>query len=446
MGLLRGTSAGDALSVERLHRGIRKRYGYYRPGTALGDGRAVCGIKKALRAVDAVRVLHIARYFLPHQGGEERYAHVLGRELVRLGHEMWVLTSSLPGCPKEEVMDGIRVLRSLTVVTLLRNPISPGMLLPRSFIRDFDLIHAQNEHSFSALAAVFLKRFYSLPLVTTCSGRLVFGKPLADCLERVYGRSMGRWVLNSSDAVIVLSRSERERLRRQGISPGKLKVIPTGVDPKKWEPYADKNPADWRKKHCLENKRVILYAGAITERKGVRYLIEALPLVLSTYPDSVCVLVGDGDFRVEAERLVREVGLQPYVRFTGRVSDEEMCLAYRGCDVYVLPSLSEGTPATLIEALMFAKPVVATDIDGIRDYFSEVVSTVPARNSESLAAAIKNVWAYPELARTRAQKGKELVGESFTLQHHVKKVVELYESVLLDYRRKQVCRRTEATT
>lgn len=376
-----------------------------------------------------MRILHLVHYFLPHQGGEERYAYYLSQALMRAGHEVWVLTSSLPGSPSTEVMDGIRVIRHKCMATILRNPITPGLLLPRKYLKGFNLIHAQNEHSFVANAAMLLKHYLNLPLIMTCSGRLIFGNPLADAIERLYSLTIGKATLNSADKVIVLSASEKRRLQGLGVKDNKIAVIPTGVDLGKWDSYLGVDTTSFLAKHHLDNQRVILYTGGITERKGLKYLIQALPKVLGKYPDTVCLFVGDGDYRAEAERLVSELGLDPYVRFTGRVPDDEMALAYKSCSVYVLPSLSEGTPATLLEASLFSKPVVASDIDGVRDYFSETALLVPAKDSDKLASAIIRVLDDPELGSRMGEEGRRLVESNFTWQQHVEGVLKLYEEV-----------------
>jgi len=376
-----------------------------------------------------MRILHIAHYFLPHQGGEERYAYYLGQELIKAGHEVWVLTSSLPGCPSGETMDGIKVIRHRAVATILRNPITPGILLMPRHLPGFDLIHAQNEHSFVANAAVFLKRRLHLPLVITCSGRLVFGNPFADFVERLYSATLGKLTLNSADRVIALSLSEGRRLEKLGVKRKKVAVIPTGIDLHKWDRLSRADTSSFLNKYSLNNRRVILFTGGITERKGIIYLIQALPKIVARHPDAVCLFVGDGDYRGEAERLAEKLGQHDYVRFTGRVSDEDMALAYKSCNIYVLPSLAEGLPATILEAFAFSKLVVATDIDGTRDYFQDTALLVPPRNSEALASAIMKVLAEPETGLKMGEKGRHLVESNFTWQQHVADVLKLYEEV-----------------
>lgn len=376
-----------------------------------------------------MRILHVSHYFLPHQGGEERYVYYLGQELVRAGHEVWVLTSSLPGCLSMEIMDGIKVIRHQRIATILRNPITPGMLLPRNYLRRFDLIHAQGEYSFTTNAAVFLKRYYHLPLVMTCYGRAVFGNFFADAVERLYSATIGKIILKNANRIIALSLSTKQRLQASGINGNKIAVIPTSIDLAKWAPQPNQDISGFLSKYHLDRHKIILFTGALAERKGVKYLIRALPEIIENNSDVVCLFVGDGDYRKNAERLVSELKLTPYVRFTGRVTDEELALAYKSCQVYVLPSLFEQAPATILEAFAFSKPVIATDIDGVKDYFKDVALLIPPQSSDELASAIIKVLDNPELAGERGRRGRNLIESNFTWQHHVEEVLKLYQEV-----------------
>lgn len=376
-----------------------------------------------------MKILHIVHYFLPHQGGEERYAYHLGQELIKRGHEVWIATSNLPECPAREMMSGIRVIRHRAIATLFRNPITLGMLLPRKYLRGFDLIHTQGEYSFATNAAVFLKLYLHIPLVMTCYGHVTFGNPFVDMVERLYSATIGKMTVNSADKVIVLSSSTKQDLQALGVNQNKIAVIPTGIDLQKWVPYLKADTSSFLSKYQLGGGRIILFIGAITERKGIKYLVEALPRIIKNHPDVVCLFVGDGDYRKKAERLVSKLNLERQARFAGYVPDEELALAYKSCHIYVLPSLSEGLPATILEAFVFSKPVVTTNIDSIRGYFKGTALLVPPRDSDELASAIAKVLAEPELGRKMSEKGKRLLESGFTWQQHVESLLAVYEEV-----------------
>jgi len=380
-----------------------------------------------------VRILQIAPYFPPYLGGQERYVHHLSRELVRLGHEVLVVTSNVPRSSSTELIDGIRVIRHKCIARPLRNPITPGIIVPKKHLRDFDLIHAHNEHSFTANAAVFLKYCLKLPLVISCHGHggSMFENTLADSFEHLYTATIGKATLKLADIVTVLSPSEQRFLCSLGVNKAKIRIIPLGVDLVTWAPYLNEINSSFLEKYRLKNKRVLLVVTQIIKRKGIDYLIKALPQIVESYPNIVCLIVGDGDYKAKAEQLVAELNLANHVRFTGFLQGPELAAAYKCAEIFVLPSLCEGQPICILEALLFSKPVVATDVGGVGDNFKDVSFLVSPQNSDELATTINRVLKDPEIGWELGGKGKALVESKFTWQRVAKDIVSVYEELNL---------------
>jgi glycosyltransferase involved in cell wall biosynthesis len=112
-----------------------------------------------------------------------------------------------------------------------------------------------------------------------------------------------------------------------------------------------------------------LVATQLIKRKGIHYLIRAIPEITAKHSDIVCVVAGSGDYINELLALVDELDLRTYVHFVGTLNGQELASAYRSAEVFVLPSLGEGQPTCILEAWAFSKPVVATNIEGIVDYY-----------------------------------------------------------------------------
>lgn len=378
-----------------------------------------------------MRVLQIAPHFTPYVGGLERYVYYLSRELVRAGHDVLVLTSNVPKSQKTEIIDGIKVIRHKCVAEPLRNPITPALAVPRKYFRDFDIIHVHADYSFAAIASVFLKTWFGLPLVIGCHGHghSLFGNYMADLIERFYTAIIGKAVLNRADKVIVATPSEEKFLCKLGVDEQKITIIPVGVYLETWAPYLDDDISSFDKKYHLNNKRVILVATQIIRRKGIEYLIKAMPKLIENYPTATCLIVGDGDYKKKLEQVVSDLELTSYVQFTGLLTGRDLALAYKSAEVFVLPSLLEGQPTCVMEAFIFSKPVIATDIDGVRDYFKEVAILVPPRSSVDLASAINQVFAEKETARKLGEQGKALVESKFTWQRIVEDIITVYNDV-----------------
>jgi len=127
----------------------------------------------------------------------------------------------------------------------------------------------------------------------------------------------------------VLSSYIRERLLYfigSEILRRKIVIIPLGIDTIKYKPDNDKLLL--RKKYNVKSKNVILFIGRIVEKKGVEYLIKAMPDILLKYPDTELIICGDGPLRMEIENLTNIMGFDKKIRFVGYVSDENIKIEY----------------------------------------------------------------------------------------------------------------------
>ncbi len=183
--------------------------------------------------------------------------------------------------------------------------------------------------------------------------------------------------------------------------------------------------------------KVILTVGRVVERKGIAYLIRALPEILASQ-DAKIVIVGKGDPKVEADlrAAAHEVGLEDRVLFAGKVPEEELIRWYRSCDVFCLPAIvdsqgeTEGLGVVLLEALNYARPVVASNVGGIPDIIKDGRTGLlcPQRDSGALAKTILRLLADPALGETLGRQGHEFVRKEFSWEN----IVSLWERFYAD--------------
>lgn len=382
--------------------------------------------------MESLRILQFVPYFPPYPGGQERIILNLCKYLVSFGHSVSVVTSNYPKTATREIVDGIAVLRRDVFFRPLRNPIAPGFLLAPAHFSDYDVVHIHNEHSFpSSLAAVHRARV-RFPLVLTNHGQLVFDNALDDRFERLYMTTIGRFVLGMSDAIVANSLSDLDFLA--AILPevrAKSETIPSAID----IPYLERiySTQVVEGSPFVEADLRILYVGQLIRRKGLEWLIRALAILRKSFKSRMmCILVGEGNDRGRLESLVSELGLGDSVRFTGRLSDKELFLHYRTANVFVLPSLSEGCPVSILEAMFFGVPVVATDIPGTRDNFHEYATLVPPRNDAELATAIEHICSDSVTASDRSRKCRSLVTERNSFQRFARDYERLYFRLMQD--------------
>lgn len=361
-----------------------------------------------------MRILQIAPYFPPYNGGQEKYAYNLGRQLVMRGHEVHVVTSNFPKSNIRDVLSGMTVERHNCLARPLRNPIAPGILSIERKVKEYDVIQTHNEHSFAALAAIYFRKKMNISLVSTCHGQLRFGNPFFDTIERMYNRSIGRKIFKLSDCIVALSNADLEYISSLGIDAGKIEVIPNAIDPSELEKLSGEcsDLDSIRDKYNLGEKRIVLFVGPVIKRKGVEYLIRAVSSVLKSMKEDIAfVLVGGGDYINEAKQLITAMKLENNVILTDLISMQELVRFYKSSALFTLPSLSEGVPTSILESFYFGLPVISTSIPGIRDHFKDYALLVPKKDSIKLADAIIHILNNEDLARDLSMKGKKLIKE-----------------------------------
>lgn len=222
-----------------------------------------------------------------------------------------------------------------------------------------------------------------------------------------------------------ISEKTREMALERGVPAGKTLVLHLGIQLP--EGPSTTGNAPQRKKF------VVLCPASFIERKGHRYLIEALKFL----PAQVELwLAGEGELRAEIEKQVAQLGLKDRVRFLGFLSHEKLLALYREgqVDLVVLPSvdlgdgLGEGIPVSLIEAMSYGLPVVSTRTGGIPELLRDGAGIlVPDKDPQALAEAIGTLYRDRTYARAVGEKGKKRVETEFSVEAVVERLLELWQ-------------------
>jgi len=242
------------------------------------------------------------------------------------------------------------------------------------------------------------------------------------------GRRRFRQYARVAHTIITVSH-DLERTLRQSIGiTTPMHVIHNGIDGTRFGTPSD--GALRRELGIDEEAFVFGTAVVISEQKGVTYLLDAAKQVLAEEPDSVFVIAGDGPLRKELEARAAADGLAGSVRFIGYRSDIPAVLA--SFDAYVLPSLWEGLPLALLEALAQGLVVVATSVGGNPEVIEhgENGFIVPPRDADALARHLLRVRREPELRERVRENNKRRFAERFSLDAMIGRYVALCESEL----------------
>ena len=209
-----------------------------------------------------------------------------------------------------------------------------------------------------AVAAGWMAKLFGIPTVPTALGCDV-NRMLNESEKR--GQILA--MLKRAPGVIVVSEALRESLVSAGIPPAKIATVQNGVN---GELFFERNRLNERAALGLPNDRqIILFVGRLSEEKGLHTLIEAVASLRRKRSNFLLVLVGDGPLLSQLESDVKGSGLVEHVRFAGRQHHHAVANWLGACDVFCLPSLREGCPNVVIEALSSGRPVVASRVGGI---------------------------------------------------------------------------------
>jgi glycosyltransferase involved in cell wall biosynthesis len=254
----------------------------------------------------------------------------------------------------------------------------------------FDLVHAHFTWS-SGYVGARLKEKYNIPFVVTAHGEDIYSLPFKD---PVWKKNI-EYVLNSADAIITVSRRNLECIRKLDVTTP-VHLIPNGF---RNDLFCPKDQTDAREKLGLpQDRRIILTVGILEKVKGHRYLVDAVSTIIRQRKDVLCVIVGDGGERSSLEDQISSLGLADHVILAGMRPHDEIPLWINACDIFVLPSLDEGNPTVLFEALGCGKPFIGTRVGGVPDIITSDVfgllanSADPADLTEKILAALDRTW------------------------------------------------------
>jgi glycosyltransferase involved in cell wall biosynthesis len=364
--------------------------------------------------------------------------------MARRGHDMTVVVPSFKGLPSHSI-DGVPVLRfryapraveSLThdqgAPNKLRNPLY-NLLAPPYIAsgaahlsywaarRRFDVLHVHWPFPHSVLASLAVTR-RRMPTVATCHGaELALARR-----NRIIARTLRRSLLGAHAVSCNSSHTRGEIDRLCGRAAD---VVPYGTTVRLPE-----TPRDWTRRG---ETATLLFCGRLIQRKGVDYLLRALPRVLERMPVRL-VVTGEGDRRAEWEALAARLGVADRVEFLGFVSAERLASLYQACDAYVHPAIfddandTEGLGVSLIEALLNRCPVVASEVGGIVDVVRHETTglLVAEKDVEALASAILRLLEDRPLARRLGDAGGAFAEHHFDWDRITDQTEDLYRRAI----------------
>jgi len=367
----------------------------------------------------------VASAWYPHANNPYHciFVHDFAKRIRRAGAKVFVFTIIHSREDKKfEMWDNIPVLR-VKVNTIL-SFFNPFKFL--SFFKVFnkaDLIHVHAIDVFGAFSILIAKLIRKPVVVTVHRADVLPSNSLFLNILRIIAFKV-------VDAIIAVSKATKKLALNVGAPANKITVIYNAVDETMFTP---RSKSLCRQKLGLpQNSKIILFVGNLIPRKGVEYLIRALPIILTKIPNVLLVVIGDGPQRNELEHLAKELNLEQNIVFTGRISTEKLCLYYGAADIFVLPSLHEGHPMVLLEAMASGLPVVATKVSGNMETVIHGKNgyLVEPKNAHQLANAIIKILSERKQISKFGKASLMIYRKKFSEEKQICKIAEIYSRIL----------------
>lgn len=266
-----------------------------------------------------------------------------------------------------------------------------------------------------------------------------------------WGRTMGRGSKTVSEIerhgaeyasiIITVSNAMKDDLQVHGWPGDKIRVVWNGVDPDVYDPssVSQQERESLRQRYGIgADENMILFVGRLVHVKGVEELVQAMPHILSEFPNTKLVILGKGELEGVLHNLVRDLGLRDRVILrTEFVSERERIIHYAAADVCVFPSIYEPFGIVSLEAMAMERPVVvgARGVVGFREQVipsgeNQCGMHVDGSNPLDIAWGVKEVLRDPDRARRMGRNGRRRVLEEFTWRRAAEKTLEVYGQLI----------------
>jgi glycosyltransferase involved in cell wall biosynthesis len=388
--------------------------------------------------------------FPPSTGGLERVTFTLSEELVKRGHQVTVITTSRGKAHKKQTymewMVGIKVIRYPETRHFLEAPLVPQIAF-RVLQEDYDLLHVHGMTPSISDLAIFCGILKRKPIVVTYHydpETPLFGS-LGFIVARLYGH-ISYFLLKLVDGIVATTKSYAETSPVLSRLLKRVEIIPLSINKDKFDLHGNENLNSDRAK-ANANSGVILFVGQLREHKGLRYLLKAMKIVKAQISDARLIVVGDGPQRASLTKYASELKVSDIVSFEGNVTEDILPHYYAISNIVVLPSYTrrDAFGLVLLEAMAAEKPIVASNIQGIREVMRGAGILVPPRDPQKLAKAILEILLGNQSVEQMIWHAQKNI-QQYSWEHIVERYERLYTKILFGVRHQESVRRVFDTS
>lgn len=374
--------------------------------------------------------------YYPELNGVATSVLTLKTELEKMGHNVYVFTTTTPGAPEYEY----NVFRVPSLPCVLVSERRVGMFYqPRlaGIIKklNLDLIHTHTEFSLGIFGRIMARELH-LPTIHTYhtiyedyTHYIAKFKGL-DRGAKAFVRSYTKFCCNGVETVIVPTEKVKDLLTAYSVYK-EIEVIPTGINLDKFEKskYSEEEIQMLREEYGMnKGDKVILYIGRLAKEKNLEEVLEGIPDFMEKHKDAKMAIVGDGPYREELEKCAEKIKCKDKILFLGEQPWDEIAKFYRLGDVFISASTSETQGLTYIEAMASGLPVVAKKdrcLDGILE---NGCNGFTFETKEEMQKGLENILYQGENASYAKNSRKKI--QKYSTIEFAKNVERLYTHVL----------------
>ena len=377
-------------------------------------------------------------------GGISPHVFFLSKSLAKNGVKVHVVTCDFPDAPAHEVIDGVEVYRidsyknpspdfATWVYLMNLNMQKEAASIAANLPDEIDVFHAHDW--LVATAGIGLKHVFRKPLLVTMHSTEIGRRDgLHTTTEKMINETEA-WLTYEAWRVVCCSDYMMQHVKWAfGLPNDKLVMVPNGVNPHVYDGLEKQDLTAFRRTFALPEEKIVLYVGRLVYEKGIHILINAVPKVLEKV-NTKFVIVGSGYMKEQLSNIVKSMGLEHKVLFTGFVEEENLLKLQKCADVSVVPSLFEPFGIVALEAMAAKSPIVVSDTGGLSEIVDHDQSGIKAypNNADSLAWGITKILLDENFRNRVRENAYKKILEKYDWNKIAQQTRHVYEGILGEY-------------
>ena len=377
-------------------------------------------------------------------GGISPHVFFLSKSLAKNGVKVHVVTCDFPDAPAHEVIEGVEVYRidsyknpspdfATWVYLMNLNMQKEAASIAAKLPDEIDVFHAHDW--LVATAGIGLKHVFRKPLLVTMHSTEIGRRDGLHTTTEKMIHETEAWLTYEAWRVVCCSDYMMQHVKWAfGLPNDKLVMVPNGVNLHVYDGSEKQGLIAFRRIFALPEEKIVLYVGRLVYEKGIHILINAVPKVLEKV-NAKFVIVGSGYMKEQLSNIVKSMGLEHKVLFTGFVEEEDLLKLQKCADVSVVPSLFEPFGIVALEAMAAKSPIVVSDTGGLSEIVDHDQTGIKAypNNADSLAWGITKILLDENFGNLVRENAYKKILEKNDWNKIAQQTRHVYEGILSEY-------------